>query len=366
MSKSASIVEINGSRYDAATGQLVGAVKQAAGAIKPGSGKVMDGFIRRTSQAKPMVATRNKARSASSQGIKKTAQAVHRTAEHSQTLMRQIVSQPKLKSSAKANSSSPANRRSTAINSVRAFRAKTILKNSGVRRFGILKPRNDNQPVEVAQGEVIKATQPTVIKSSAIVKANPSLVANVSGAQLERMLDHALLRADAHKKAIKANVHGWRRIAKLPRWMITGVVLLVVLAGGSIFAWQRVPQVSLKFASSRAHIDASVPAYTPLGFSLVGPVKYDQGQVQSQLASKDDKSKTLTVTQQKSNLDSQSLAASSIPTDSPVQTSQVKGTTVYIYGKHNDATWVNKGIKYHIANNAHLSSDELLKIAGGL
>src|SRR5438105_3709895 len=76
VSKSISVVEINGNRYDAVTGQLVGVVEKIAKQVKtPVGGSSIDGFARRSS-------------------IVGAAQAVHRRAQRSQTLMRTAVKRP--------------------------------------------------------------------------------------------------------------------------------------------------------------------------------------------------------------------------------------------------------------------------------
>lgn len=372
VSRSASVVEINGNRYDAATGQLVGAVKLAVTAIRPGNGQVLEGFIRRPVASHHAAKVQLKAQIPRN-SLKSTAQAVHRRAQQSRTIMRDVVTKPMLKTTPKIAEPARLSKRSAIITSKRAFRAKTILKNNGVSRFSLLKSAYAKKPETAQEGEVLprstKIASPVQTATKALAKPLPSMVTSVSHNQLERMLDHALVRADAHKQALRGHLNSkgpLRVIKRLPRWFSAGLFVFLFLGAGGFLAWQKVPQLSLMVASSRAHISASVPSYTPYGFSLAGPVQFHDGSVQTEMKTSADKSKTLTVSQQSSSLSSESLAASFIPKNTPVQTSQVKGATVYIYGKNNNAIWVSKGIKYSIDNNAQLSSDELLKIAGGL
>ena len=116
----------------------------------------------------------------------------------------------------------------------------------------------------------------------------------------------------------------------------------------------------------RAKINASIPGYTPAGFRFEGPIAYQNGTVLMSFKANGDNERTYTIMQQASNWNSDSLAANIIPASSQVQTSQVKGTTVYIYGDSNDATWVNNGIRYSIKDSAKLNSDQLIKIADSL
>lgn len=114
-----------------------------------------------------------------------------------------------------------------------------------------------------------------------------------------------------------------------------------------------------------AHIDASVPTYVPVGFSLAAPASAQNDAVVISYKAVG-AGQSYDIAQKSSNLSSTSLAKTVVPQGSPVQTSQVGGNTVYIYGKENNAAWVNNGVLYKISDRAKLSSDEILKIVQGL
>ena len=197
----------------------------------------------------------------------------------------------------------------------------------------------------------------------------PSMVTSASHQKLERLLDHALANADAHKQALahQAARHFWQRrwLSGRKRWAALGVVLLIIVAGG-VFAWQTIPQLSVKMAGLRAHLSAVVPSYKPDGYKLASPAKAVSGTVVVSYKSAADPHQTYAVVEAQSNLTSPTVAQNVVPKGATVQTSQVNGNTVYIYGSDNDAVWVNNGVLYTIKDSANLSSDELIKIVQGL
>lgn len=150
----------------------------------------------------------------------------------------------------------------------------------------------------------------------------------------------------------------------MPKWLTVGASALVLTTAAGLFAWQNIPQVAVKVASSRASVNASAPAYTPEGYRFSAPISYTKGLVTVRYQSANGQS--YEITQQSSRLDSTSLASTVLSSEANVQTSQVKGNTVYIYGDKNDATWVNNGVRYTIVDNAGLDSNQILRIAGSL
>jgi hypothetical protein len=195
------------------------------------------------------------------------------------------------------------------------------------------------------------------------------MVTSVSYQNLERMLDEALTRADAHKKPRRGQMHNqsiFQKIKNAPRWLSFGTVAIILIVLVSYIAMNRVPSVAVKVASTKAHIAAHVPAYVPSGFSFAGPVNYTDGSVSIKFKANDSSNREFTVKQTSSKMSNKSLEDKIVPKDTQVQTSVVNGNTVYIYGQSNDAAWVNNGIQYTIADAANLNSDQLLKIAGSL
>jgi hypothetical protein len=202
--------------------------------------------------------------------------------------------------------------------------------------------------------------------SVAIYKPLPSMLTSVSSNQLERMLDEALTRADSHKKTYSRRSGLFAKLKFAPRWKSIACMLVAVAAVGGYLAWSGMPQIEMRVASARAHVGASVPAFTPSGFSFAAPIKYQSGTVSIKFNANDNSGRNFTLTQQASKMDSKSLWESVVPQGTQVQTATVNGTTVYIYGNKSDASWVNNGVQYTIKDAANLNSDQLLKIASSL
>ncbi len=345
MSKNASVIEINGNRYDAVTGQLLGAVKKIAKQVsRPSNALTIDGFVRKSSQR------------------------VHQTTQRSSTLMRSVVKKPTKLVSAGANLAKRPKARSFTESPVPASRVRATIKNPKVRRFGYSRGQVASVG-EVVQRRPSAAASVSASSAVATVRPLPSVIDGASHYHLERLLDQALLRADAHKQSLSGRVrnpNAWQSIKAAPRWLSIGASLFVVVLLAGFFAWQNIPIVAMRVASTKAHVNASIPAYTPSGFSFKGPINYSQGQVTVNYAAAANNTKSFSLTQKATNYDSSSVADVTLPKNVPVQTSQVNGTTVYIYGPNNDAVWVNHGVQFNISGSAGLNSDQLLRIASSL
>lgn len=217
-----------------------------------------------------------------------------------------------------------------------------------------------HKPKKVLTGEVISSKSVTS-QTATTFEPLPSLVASAS--RIEQMLDEVLLSSHQQSRKKRGNKKLLSRLNPLSNITAAiGLIFITVIVAG-LFAWKNVPQVAVTVAGTRAQLSASVPKYAPDGFRFVSPVSYSNGVVKVKY--KGAGGASYEITQQKSKRDSTALASDMLSGHSNVQTSQVKGSTVYIYGDSN-ATWVNKGIHYTISDNASLSSDQLLKIAESL
>lgn len=286
---------------------------------------------------------------------------VHHRTEKARTLMRGGLKKPVMHQS-------PYVSHSSSRSPEREIRAKTTTKHEHVKRFGIPTPQSRAHQPKVVSGELI-SKKPAGSTHKAAAAPLPSMVASASHQRLERMLDQALTHADTHMEAMRyqAARHFWQRRwwSGHRRWLGLGIIFIALIAG-LVFSWQKVPQLSVKAAGIRAHISPSVPTYVPNGYHMAGPAKAVSGTVDIRYASDSNTAKSYEIIEAQSNLTSMMVAQSVVPKGAPVQTSQVDGNTVYIFGHENDAAWVNNGILYTIKDHAGLSSDELIKIVQGL
>lgn len=277
--------------------------------------------------------------------------------------MRGVVTKPDNSKETPDDKQRPSKFSLSGVKPSRLSRALNMTKNDKVQRFG----RTASQPKPVLSSPGIRSQTVPAGSTALAVTSTPSIARSVSHQKLERMLDEALIKADAHKQALKNRVRGQRRFKGrpnwLPRWVALTVIALIVTGLGAYFAWQKVPQASMKLASLRAQIKGSVPSYVPSGFSFSGPTQYESGAI-SMTFKAEEESRYFTLIQKASNWDSSSLEANTLSGKSQVQTSQVKGTTVYYSG--DQATWVSNGKRYIIKDHAQLNPGELFKIADSI
>ena len=289
VSKTSSIIEINGNRYDAVSGRLLGAAKKAAYHIKtPISNLTIDGFT------KPAKAIRRSA-------VKRSIHTMRRKPEHSKTLMRSVVKKP-----ARARPDDKIQSHTLSPDYARASRAANVTQNSKVQRFGLL---SFSRGSEAKSGEVITAQKTTKSHRSAALSVGlPAVITNSSHHKLERLLDYALAHADAHKKSLDKSARDKRKLfGRIPKWLAIGLVLLVAAGVVGFIVWRKVPQASLKLAATKAGVNASLPA--PISGYKIGPITSAENAVITTVQSITDSSKKYTVTEKLSNQPATSLAA---------------------------------------------------------
>jgi len=366
VAKNAQVIEINGHQYDAITGQLIVSVKKLAEkAVKPY--QTIDGFVR--VPAYHFSASKDSPGDNSSAKKGSPAQHVHQGAQRSRTLMRNLVRRPPGHKNPHPEPPK-VNRSTAAVNTSRLTRANSVAKDERVSRFGIF---NTTKPVEkkpVPKTHSLKRQPAKATVASSAVHTMPSMVTSASHHQLERLLDLALTNAKAHKLALQNRqgaYSGWRRVKRVPSWAAVSAAVLVVLVTTGLFAWQSMPQLAVRVASIGSDVNASVPSYSPSGFSFEGPLQFNDNTVTMNFRSNADPSRSYAVVQKRTDWDSASLVSNYLePAKQPYQTSAVKGSTVYFYGEGSDATWINNGTWYTIKDQANLTSDQLIKIAESL
>jgi hypothetical protein len=263
VAKTAQVIEINGNQYDALTGQLIGSVKNLAKkATKPYNNLTIDGFVK----------------SANNRG-RQPAQAVHTGAQRSRTLMRGLVKKPAAAPQAK-QAKLEVKRPSSTPNPERLSRAQNTPKDARVNRFGVVKSISE-APAKVLDmtKSTVSRTQPqkTPASAPAAVRTMPSMVTSASHHQLERLLDHALMNASAHKQALLGSRHrrSWFDTGRVPRWLAVGATLAVALLIAAFVTWNNVPQVAVRVAGlNRQRCESQRPGLCTNWLQLRGPIGY--------------------------------------------------------------------------------------------
>ena len=351
MSKPGSVIEINGVSYDASGGKVT----------NPQQSKVIDGFVRRPTQTKKAKKIQSPAKPARRP---QTAQKVHSRTQKSQALMRGGVNRPSPDKPKSTKPVKPSLSKAVDAESERRSRASAITRDNRVRRFGLGSKPKSLAPE--AKAQIVATARPMNVAagpSQAVAAPLPSMVASASHQRLERMLDEALVRADAHKQMLKSRSNSpLRWFGGLPKWLAFTIVALAILLLASLLVWRSMPAVAIKVADLQAHVSASLPSYVPANFALTHPINHSSGTVTVDYKNSQNSALDYKIIQTSSAWDSSSLIANALGGKAASQTSQVQGTTVYIYGPNSDATWVNNGIWYTLKNNANLSSDQILRI----
>jgi hypothetical protein len=144
---------------------------------------------------------------------------------------------------------------------------------------------------------------------------------------------------------------------------VAALALTVALLGGYIWM-KNYPNMALKVAASKAGVEAALPAYLPSSYNLDGPISYAPGQVSVKFTAPG--GEPLTITQKRTNWDSQSLLENYVlKVSDEYLTVESQGLTIYFYDQ-NQATWVNRGVWYTLEGDTRLSREQLLKIIDSL
>ena len=177
---------------------------------------------------------------------------------------------------------------------------------------------------------------------------------------------HAIAASTSHQTPAPAKPKLRHRAAKKlhvsPKVISVSASLLAALLIVGFYAYQNIPNFSMRLAANRAGVNGALPQYRPSGFSM-GPINYKPGELHVNFVSNTDE-RAFQISQKNTNWDSETLKTSYLKQRAYV-TSQEQGKTIYIYDNSN-ATWIDGGIWYNIEGNARLNSDQLLRMARSL
>ncbi len=168
-------------------------------------------------------------------------------------------------------------------------------------------------------------------------------------------IEQALAKSKPNKKEVKNAKRGKRLMS-----IATGSLALVLLAG--YVTYINMPSLSVRVAAMQSGVAATYPSYQPAGYSLRGPVAYEDGQVTMKFASNTSR-QNFTLNQSRSTWDSSALLDNYVQqaSNGQYQTYNDSGLTIYVYGT--DAAWVNGGILHTISGDASLSNEQIRHLA---
>lgn len=291
---------------------------------------------------------------------RKSATSVHQQPQHSRTLNRKYV---------KRDPSAPAAGPTTTKQQVVARKVapkapQQVSRSESISRFA-KQYNNAHKPssqVITDFGPAPHALQRTAharmaAKSPATPVIKPSHV--IKNEAIEKAM------ASLPDKRPSKQVHQQRHQSKARRAVSMASGALAIILLGGYFTYLNMPQLSTRVAAAQAGINATYPNYQPSGYSLSGPVAYDQGSVSMKFAA-NAAPQSYTLSQTRSGWDSSALLDNLVRPEAgdAYTTTTINGLTIYTYG--DNAAWVNGGILYNIAGNAMLSNDQVERIATSL
>lgn len=347
------IIELNGKKYDALTGKLLAHSEIPVRKITPvhAAHRSMDGIVKKKPHAPRKVTNTHiahhevaKSKTLMRKSVKKPAPitALHGTRGKQQPSI--LVTPPMQQAVVKT------------VPAGRIDRAGHIKKSSLINRYGsdvIAAPKNTSHKTSAHQ-----ATHAVMTSVSAPVPAEQPDKADALLASAFSHNEPRLKKTPAHHKVA-------RKLHMRPGTFKLSAAVLAFFVLGGFFAYSNVPNLSMRVASMRSDVNASLPRYSPAGFSMYGPIKYQPGEVVVGYKSNSD-TRGYQVTLRASAWDTESLRENYVAgLKSAYQTVQNKGKTVYLYDD-SSATWVDGGVWYKIEGNSQLNTDQLLRIASSL
>lgn len=343
MNEPSNFIEINGRKYDANTGQVIGAPIKV---VRPSVG-VMDSVMARPGHKKPLAKTINIQESR----VSRSENTKHRKPEKSKILMRPAVQKPKIVLAKKDQEEQKRPTLNPVNHQRRLKRAESIPQSTKITKF--------NQTVN----NLIKKTVdhvPVVENSSIQEKLHQEVHIPEPIKQNIDQFEQAVANATSHLEEYIEE----RSPKRFKKVSFAVVSLSAVLLCGFV-AYNAIPLVKVKVAGNKAGFNASLPSYSPAGYGLNNNIDYSSGQVSLAYSSRTD-DKGYTINQQPSNWNSETLLNNYVaPISKDFETLDVNGKKVYTY-KDSGVTWVDGGVWYNLEGNAALTTDQIKSIVNGL
>lgn len=392
-------IDINGKRYDAQTGALLGdsPVGSVVAARRHAThqGRVIDGFVKKKPQAVAapivksgtLVVPGSKAKLAknpatmpagvSMEPIKKKpvvkrmpakVTAAHQP-EKAKTLMRTVVRKPDVAMKKAIKTQKPSEIAAAPVSELtpqlkkaahivddkRLSRARQTGRSTYVRRFSTLQQNHPVSHARVAATTV--AARPAIQAPTSASAPTTSVAAQPQSSKATDLFEAAIANAHSHEQPkVKA-----KRSTRQKFVGITAGVAAFLVLGGFI-AYTNMSNIEVKLASVRVGFSVQLPNYAPTGYALAGGIQAHSSIATATYRSGDS---SYTLQQQTSDWDSQTLYDNVVAISSEQhQKLNASGQTVYVYG-HN-AAWVNGGVLYSLKTDGNISNQEILSIASSI
>lgn len=362
------IIEINGRKYDALTGRIItdeailDNKKNGHPVHSVQSAGVIDGFQKPKLKLQSSVVPHAP---------------ISKKPQKSQTLARNVVKKPSLAQEVKTVSTPQSPKRELSVAETRRKilsktpterleRAEATKQSPAVTRFS----STNNVPKPTITPHIAVARE-HVAEAAPIPSAPPITTTSNAHAHptKKQVFTHPLAGANAHLALPPKKQKLHQRVADTlsvsAKFVSISAACLAIIILSGFFAYQRVPNISMKVAASRAGFSGTIPGDTPAGYAFNGPIKYEKSTIVVSYKSNSDDRK-FSIVQRPSEWSSEALLTNFVNgTNMKYQTYNDHGLTVYVMEK-NSAAWVDNGIWYTLNGTDTLSTEQVLAMAASM
>lgn len=383
MSQKANVIEINGKRYDALSGELLGDTGSAAilnKKMRRSNGVSMDGFMtkKRPNTPQPtIIAPKTAVTPVASTKVRPFSDIVrpaagsvrrHKTIG-SKTLMRQSVTKPatSLRRQTKVQQRTDIlvkqpsitvkpKMSSYQLDPKKISRAKQTPKHPDANRYAQPRPA-----LAAAAAPTISIAAPARAAAAAPA-VRPAVQNQTLPSRTTDIFEQALARANSYIEKPVARKHTKHRkgIFGGKALSISAASFAALLLVG-FFAWQQKAALTMQYAAAKSGVSAKLPGYKPAGFAT-GKFSYSPGSVAVNFKN-NSTGDSFALIEKSSTWDSSALRDSFVASKSRTyQTIDAAGRTIYTYG-NNSATWVDNGVWYQVSSKGNLSTNQIVQLA---
>ncbi|MCA9347410.1 hypothetical protein KC930_02390 [Candidatus Saccharibacteria bacterium] len=366
------IIEINGVKYDAATGEVVSAPQQTA--TRPSN---IDGFInRQASSPKPdnvAHATNNTPHSSTPstkpvRHISDIKVVGHHRVTKSKTLMRSVVKKPGQPKQnlhpvmPKTPITPSQSYKQTMMSEHRLKMALQTPRTTTVKKFNLapqarLEPKIANVPMASSPATPSQSAPPLDIQRN---QPKPAGAESFIAAQLARQSEEEPIMPK--KKGLKGRFKSKKRGQKI---LSASAATLSVLLIAGFLAYQNMASISLLMANNKSGISAHIPKGVPSNFAILNTINASKGQVSLSFKSRTDDRK-FTITQQQTDMSAAELGEVLASSDHPaLQSFDSNGIKLFITSAGN-ADWIDGNMRINISGDSGLTTEQLATIAKSL
>lgn len=241
-----------------------------------------------------------------------------------------------------------------------------IAKSQHIRRFTTNKPTSELKPASpikpISSKQITKNTDikpiphklvKNIVTKNSVIPTSPTNAKDIKDAAIAEVFQTISDRRSKEREIEKKRIR-----------MVTIITTAIAVFGIIIyFLYISLPSLSIGIANAKSGTEASLPSFTPSGYSHNG-LAYNEGSdiiINFKSTSND---KNFSLKQSKSSWDSSAVKNMvSKESNNQFTTTEKNGLTIFTYNKNTSALWVNGGILYRISSNSSLDISDISQIA---